>query len=223
MKQSNQVVFSTLILALFFSFVSNITISQVTDKDGNVYKTVIIGTQEWMVENLNVEHYRNGDPIPQVQDADEWAGLKTGGWCYYENKLSNGKTYGKMYNWYAVTDPRGFTPEGCHIPSEVEWKQLLDFLGGAKVAGAKLKATTLWTSIKQNDEVTNESGFTALPSGKRFKKGSFDNLGKWACFWSSTEVDSGNAISRYLSYGDFIVYRFEDSKSFGFSVRCVKD
>lgn len=194
--------------------------AQVTDKDGNVYKTVTIGTQEWTSENLNVEHYRNGDLIPQVQNKNEWLNLTTGAWCYYNNDSANGKTYGKLYNWFAVNDSRGLAPEGWHIPSDTEWTILTDFLGGA--VGGKLKATTLWQS--PNTEATNESGFTGLPGGGRGSNGRFDFIGKFCFFWSASEDVNGTKWNRNLRYNRSDVGR--DGGNYekdGLSVRCVRD
>ena len=219
MKQTNKVLIAILVFALIFSFGINKSISQVTDKDGNVYKTVTIGTQEWTTENLNVEHYRNGDPILQVQDPTEWSKLTTGAWCYYENNSENGKTYGKLYNWKAVNDPRGLAPEGWHIPSDAEWTKLTDYLGGEKVVGDKLKATTLWDS--PNTGATNSSGFTALPGGIR--GGNFDGFGKIGCFWSLSDYDYISAWGRGLEYGYSGVIRISLYKLNGVSCRCVKN
>lgn len=194
--------------------------AQVTDKDGNVYKTVTIGTQEWTSENLNVEHYRNGDLIPQVQNKNEWLNLTTGAWCYYNNDSANGKTYGKLYNWFAVNDSRGLAPEGWHIPGDTEWTILTDFLGGA--VGGKLKATTLWQS--PNTEATNESGFTGLPGGGRGSNGRFDFIGKFCFFWSASEDVNGTKWNRNLRYNRSDVGR--DGGNYekdGLSVRCVRD
>lgn len=188
-------------------------------------KSVIIGDQEWATENLNVEHYRNGDAIPQVQNADEWKNLSTGAWCYYENETSNGKTYGKLYNWFAVNDPRGLAPEGWHIPSDAEWTILTDFLGGKVVAGGKLKSTTLW--MDPNSGATNEIGFTALPAGIRRgllnEDSDFNNFGEGSGFWSSTKANTDNAWYRYLYsiYSD--LDRANDDMNYGLSVRCIKD
>jgi uncharacterized protein (TIGR02145 family) len=188
-------------------------------------KSVIIGSQEWAVENLDVEHYRNGDVIPQVQNADEWKNLSTGAWCYYENETSNGTTYGKLYNWFAVNDPRGLAPEGWHIPGDAEWNALIDFLGSKVAAGGKLKALTLWQ--EPNTGATNESGFTALPAGIRRgllnENNDFSNIGEGCGFWSSTDADSDNAWYRYLYsiYSDFD--RAIDDMNYGLSVRCIKD
>jgi len=196
--------------------------SQVTDKDGNTYKTVTIGTQEWTAENLNVEHYCNGDVIPQVQNADKWSNLTSGAWCYYDNKTSNGKIYGKLYNWYAVNDPRGLAPEGWHIPSDAEWTKLTDYLGGAKTAGEKMKSTSGWNA---GGNGTNNSGLTAFPGGCRSDQGGYYKVGKYGLFWSASEDGTKYAWYRYLSYDRSDVYRYYYPSNGwnGFSVRCVRD
>jgi len=207
------------IILINLLFAASVSISQVTDIDGNTYKTVIIGTQEWTAENLNVEHYRNGDVIPQVKNPDEWSKLTTGAWCYYDNDPADGKTYGKLYNWYAVNDSRGLAPEGWHIPSDAEWTQLIDFLGGEEIAGGKLKATTTWDS--PNRGATNESGFTAYQGNDRNFTGKF--LGGNSFFWSSSEDNDGNPMSYYLNFLGSDVNRHIGRKTCGFSVRCVRD
>jgi len=193
----------------------------IKDKDENTYKTVIIGSQEWMGENLTTEHYRNGDAIPQVQDKDEWMNLTTGAWCYYENNEENGKTFRKLYNWYALNDPRGLAPEGWHIPSNEEWTALTEFLGGTKDAGGKLKSTEFWDS--PNKGATNDSGFSALPGGFRYSSGNFNFLRKLGCFWSSTEFGSDYGWDRDLDNEDSDIYRNFSSKKVGMSIRCIKD
>lgn len=105
----------------------------------SIYKTATIGSREWMVENLNVDHYRNGDLIPEIRDFNVWDTIRTGAWCYYYNDSAYGNTYGKLYNWYAVNDPRGLAPEGCHIPSTDEWIKLTEYLGGEKQPVENLK------------------------------------------------------------------------------------
>jgi len=199
---------------------NNIT-SRITDIDSNVYKTVTIGTQEWMAENLNVEHYRNGDVIPQVQDKDKWSNLTTGAWCYYDNDPAKGKTYGKLYNWYAVNDPRVLAPEGWHVPSDKEWTKLTDYLGGESVAGGKMKATTLWNS--PNTGATNESGFTAFPSGVRDDIGYYNYIGEDGFIWSASEATDGTAWTYGLYFNGSGVFRGNYSKRRGSSVGCVKD
>jgi len=192
------------------------------------YPTVTIGSQVWMQKNLNVCKYRNGDDIPQVQDPTAWANLTTGAWCYYNNDTANGPVYGKLYNWYAVNDPRGLAPAGYHVPSDAEWSTLINFLdpnanGGDydNVAGNKMKATTLWTPYFGIN--TNSSGFTGLPGGYRFGNGTFYYIGNYGDWWSSSESSPANAWSRFLYYDDGGAYRSNDGKPSGFSVRCLRD
>src|ERR1035437_5591038 len=142
-------------------------VAQVTDKDGNSYNTVHIGSQVWMSANLNVSHFRNGDIITEAEDAGAWSQAgqeRKPAWCYYDSNPVNGRTYHKLYNWYAVNDKRGLAPKGWHGPSTLEWADLSDYLGGEGVAGGKLKATYGWLN---NGNGTNSSGFTGLPGGGR--------------------------------------------------------
>jgi uncharacterized protein (TIGR02145 family) len=204
------------------------TIGSVKDTDGNVYKTVKIGNQWWMAENLKVTHYRNGDQIPNRTDNDEWDS-GTGAYCSYNNDTTNFGIYGGLYNWFAVNDSRNLAPEGWHVPTDEEWQQLVDYLGGDTLAGGKMKFTgtitgdvDLWRGSNKGD--TNESGFSALPGGYRYSHGVFDGLGTNSYFWSSTESNGGNAWHRYLYYGNSIVYRHDsDWKQSGYSVRCIAD
>jgi uncharacterized protein (TIGR02145 family) len=191
------------------------------DKDGNSYTTVALGTQTWMAENLKTTQYHNGDFLFNVTDSVLWSSMTEGASCDYGNNPVNSNTYGKLYNFYAVGDPRKICPAGWHVPSDVEWTTLTTFLGSS--AGGKLKesGTAHWQS--PNTGATDESGFTALPGGFRFGDGTFYNLNLYACFWSSSEVTSISAWSRILSNNYDYVTREEDHKSQGFSVRCVKD
>jgi uncharacterized protein (TIGR02145 family) len=191
------------------------------DDSTTPYPTVTIGTQIWMQKNLNVCKYRNGDDIPQVQDATAWAALTTGAWCYYNNDTANGPVYGKLYNWYAVHDPRGLAPTGYHIPTDAEWTTLTTFLGGESVAGNKMKATTLWTSYAGITN-TNSSGFTGLPGGYR-PIGSFNVLGTNGFWWSASEADTTRAWYRTMNYNYDTAFRLFYGKEVGFSVRCIKD
>jgi len=193
-----------------------ITVSNIKNENG-----VKIGNQIWLTKNLDTEYYRNGDPIPQVQDAGKWSKLTTGAWCYFDNETSNGNNYGKLYNWYAVNDPRGLAPNGWHTPSDKEWTTLIKFLGGEKVAGGKLKATTSWNS--QNTGTTNSSGFTAFPGGCRNAIGNYNGIGKYGTFWSASESISVFAWLRNLYYDRSAVTRHLYSKQNGLSIRCVKD
>ena len=182
-------------------------------------QTVTIGTQAWTSKNLDVATYRNGDVIPQVQDASAWANLKTGAWCYYDNDASNGTKYGKLYNWYAVNDPRGLAPKGFHIPSDAEWTVLTDYLGGA-AAGTKMKSSFGWDS---NGNGTNSSGFAGFPGGYRLYDGTFSYIGRDGFWWSATEGNSDDAWVRYLNGSLGFVFRDGDDKRGAFSVRCLGD
>ena len=185
--------------------------------------TIVIGTQQWMRENLDVLTYRNGDIIPQVTDPTAWAALTTGAWCYYNNDVANGAIYGKLYNWYAVNDPRGLAPTGWHVPTDDEWTTLSTTLGGDAVAGGKMKVagTTRWTT--PNTGATNESGFAGLPGGFRSTNGSFYDVGSFGYWWSSTEDYATYAWLRDLLYINGVIDRASGSKRDGFSVRCLRD
>ena len=198
------------------------TTSAYLDNDGNTLATVVIGTQEWMQKNLDETKYRNGDVIPQVTDPTAWAGLTTGAWCYYANNTANGTVYGKLYNWYAVTDPRGLAPIGWHVPNNNEWTTLTDYLGGTTVAGGKIKSTLIWNS--PNIGATNSSGFTALPGGNRYYDGVFNNIGYDGYWWSATEVTgTSNAWILSIDYNYAYTNSYSNFKADGISVRCVKD
>jgi len=190
--------------------------------------TVVIGTQQWTDKNLDVLTYRNGDLIPQVKDATAWAALTTGAWCYFNNEPSGyGAIYGKIYNWYAVNDPRGLAPQGWHIPTDAEWTTLSTTLGGDAIAGWKMKTTgiTIWDS--DNTGATNESGFSALPSGRRYYAGTagyvFGFLGSQINFWSATSITIAAAGISFLTSGAGNLVRSDAPKKYGYSVRCVRD
>jgi uncharacterized protein (TIGR02145 family) len=184
----------------------------VSDIDGNIYNTVTIGTQVWMVGNLKTTKYRNGDPIPNVTDEIEWSNLTTGAYCNYENDISNVSAYGRLYNWYVATD--------------AEWTTLTNYLGGENVAGSKLKefGTTHWQS--PNNDATNESGFTALPGGDRFFNGPFNymtGMGFWLC-WADGALESAWGRSMVSGFGNVDRYNEPDYEASGAcSVRCIKD
>lgn len=182
---------------------------------------VTIGNQVWMRDNLDVTRYRNGDEIPQVQDPLLWNSLKTGAWCYYENRSENGVTYGKLYNWYAVNDPRGLAPQGWHVPTDTEWQQLVEATGGEKASGTKLKSMVLWKAPVVGAD--NSSGFTAIPAGYRSSNGDFHLMGTNASFWSATYNNGYAAWHRQLFNAYSAVYRVSSSKSLGLSVRCLRD
>jgi uncharacterized protein (TIGR02145 family) len=185
--------------------------------------TIQIGTQKWMNKNLDVAFYRNGDPIPQVTDPTAWAALTTGAWCYYNNDSTQGNKYGKLYNWYAVDDPRGLAPQGWHIPSDAEWTILETTLGGSTVAGGKMKeaGTLNWTI--PNTGGNNNSGFAGLPGGTRNGGGTFNSVGGNGYWWSATESATSTAWYRTLSYFNGTIHRNYANKRYGFSVRCLRD
>jgi uncharacterized protein (TIGR02145 family) len=182
---------------------------------------VQIGTQVWMTKNLNVSRYRNGDPIPQVNNPTQWANLTTGAWCYYNNNSANGLVYGKLYNWYAVNDSRGLAPVGWHVPSDVEWTMLVTFLDGESFAGSKLKSITLWTN--PNTGATNSSGFTGIPGGFRNELGTFFNILNFGFWWSRIDGGTTTAWNRCLIYNNSAVCGGFNYKLDGFSVRCLRD
>ena len=195
----------------------------VTDIDGNVYNTVTIGTQVWLVENLKVTHYNNGDPIPNVTDDTEWFNLTTGAYCDYNNIPDSSTTYGRIYNWYAVDDSRSLCPQSWHVPTNAEWTKLTTFLGGASIAGGKLKeaGTLHWNA--PNTGATNESGFTALPGSGRGDNGQFIGIGQYSTWYSSTEVNGGYSWHRGMSYTSSEVTDGYGPGMYGFSVRCIRD
>ena len=184
---------------------------------------VTIGTQIWTGCNLDVDVYSNGDSIPQVEDPTAWAALTTGAWCYWNNDPANGAIYGKLYNWYAVNDPRGLAPTGYHIPSRAEWTDIVTYLGGSFVAGGEMKETGLCHWNTPNTGATNSSGFTSFAGGYRNTIGSYLNIRATSNFWSYSEVDSSNAWFRNLSNLAPDATEGSNNKKFGFSVRLIKD
>jgi uncharacterized protein (TIGR02145 family) len=188
------------------------------------YEVIHIGNLGWMRNNLNVDHYSNGDIIPQVNDPQKWISLKTGAWCYYNNDSLLGAIYGKLYNWYAVNDPRGLAPSGWHIPNDLEWKTLILTLGDVQVAGGKMKEIGLTHWKEPNLGATNESDFSALPGGWRTPDdGIFDQMGLNGYWWSSMEDDNVNAWKLDLNYGNIRAGWYYYYKTSGFSIRCVLD
>jgi uncharacterized protein (TIGR02145 family) len=186
---------------------------------GQDFRTVKIGNQVWMVENLNVSTFWNGDPIPEVKSVEGWREAGKEGkpaWCHYESDLANGEIFGKLYNWYAVNDARGLAPEGWHVPTDEEWQELVDYLGGKDIAGNRMKSTGGW---KDDGIGSNRSGFYALPSGVRVSLGMFLNMGFTTSLWSSSE----DIICWSLSSWGSNAARLGSLKGSGFSVRCIKN
>lgn len=193
--------------------------AQMEAQDGKTYKTAKIGNQTWIAENLDVSVYRNGDTIPQVQDPKKWSSLKTGAWCYYDGKKESGEKYGKLYNWYAVVDPRGLAPEGWHVSTDADWTKLAEFLGGKIGSAARIKSTSGWN---RNGNGINETGFNALPGGTRSINEQYSFAGNYGFWWTSTEYDSFSGWNRFLGFSNTDINRSTGWKQFGSSVRCVK-
>jgi len=192
-------------------------------RDEKTYTSLNIGFQQWMDKNLDVTTYSNGDPIPYVTNPTAWAALTTGAWCYYNNDPSNNCIYGKLYNWYAVNDPRGLAPVGWHVPTDTEFATLITVLGGLSVAGGKMKVTGTATWVSPNTGATNTSGWAGLPGGLRNESGPFFDVGYISCWWSSTQGGADLAWARFLNYNDDNASGSNFTKSFGFYVRCVRD
>jgi uncharacterized protein (TIGR02145 family) len=195
----------------------------VVDIDGNVYQTITIGTQTWMASNLRVTHYRDGSLIANVTDNTAWAGLSTGAWCDYSNLADNGTKYGHLYNWYAASDSRNIAPVGWHVATDADWSTLTTYLGGEGVAGGKLKETGTSHWNGPNTGATNETGFSALPGGYRGYLGTFASVGNGGDWWSSSEYSITNAWYSYMNFDNSGLYRSNAPKTYGLSVRCVKD
>jgi uncharacterized protein (TIGR02145 family) len=193
-----------------------------TDQQDNIYKTIVVGNQEWMAENLKTSIYRNGEAIANVTDDNQWAGLTTGACCYYNNDTQYECPYGKLYNWYAVADPRNVCPTGWHVPTDAEWSVLINYLDSN--AGGKLKSSGLQYWFNPNQDATNESGFSGLPGGYRSGSvGNFGDVGGYGYWWSSTEYDTSSAWGRTLYYNVSSATRNFYFKELGVSVRCLRD
>jgi len=234
MKKKNQLLIFPLILMGMLLMLTNscekdekkddpVPDNTVTDIDGNVYNTVTIGTQVWMLENLKVTKLNDGTAIPLVTDKTSWLNLTTPGFCWYGNNEATYKnTYGALYNWYTVNTGK-LSPAGWHVPTDAELTTLTNYLGGESIAGGKLKetGTTHWQS--PNTGATNESGFTGLPGGMRNVPGFFYNIENSGIWWSSTEYDATNEWLSEADYNYGGFYKLNLVKTCGFSVRCVKD
>lgn len=212
------------------------------DIDGNNYPSLIINNKEWSAKNLSVSKYRNGDIIPQVQNANEWENLTTGAWCYYGND-SNNEPFGKLYNWFAVNDSRGLAPQGWHIPSDTEWENLKNYLISAgynydhSVSDDKLGRAIASTTFQEGTaspnggspaslpNLNNRTGFNALPAGARGSVGEFQWINKYSRWWSSTE--SGSVSGKFRDITGHLTFGLRDtgtaSKTSGMSIRLLKN
>ena len=202
------------------NFNPSVTYGSITDQDGNTYKTVTIGTQVWMAENLRTTKYRNGDPIPNVSIDTQWDNLISGAFCNYKNDLNYSNTFGFLYNWYAVNDGRNIAPEGWHVASRDEWETLIENV----TLGATLKETGTNHWHPPNSWTKNESGFTAIPAGVRYM--GFHQMGDGGHWWSTQEfTDLGfNDAWSFILGNDYKEHAFQhDYKTWGKAIRCIKD
>jgi uncharacterized protein (TIGR02145 family) len=200
----------------------NVIPTIVTDIDGNIYHTVSIGTQVWLVENLKTTKYNDNTAIPNVTVQADWGALTTPAYCWYgNNAASNKDTYGALYNWYVVNTGK-LCPSGWHVPTDSVFTILLTYLGGKSIAGGKLKepGTIYWTA--PNTGADNSSGFTALPGGYRSEM-AFQEKGTNGYCWTSTEFDATNVLSNGLTNDSKEAMKCFSSKACGASVRCIKD
>jgi uncharacterized protein (TIGR02145 family) len=209
---------TTKIIKGVYVFNTDLTYGSVTDVEGNIYKTILIGTQTWMAENLKTTKFNDGTIIPFIIDGTKWAGLSSPGYCWYN---SDSVSYGGMYNWYAVNSGN-LCPTGWHVPTDAQWTALSTYLGGENVTGGKLKetGTTHWYS---SITASNSSGFTALPGGYRTSGGDFSSIKRIGYYWTSTEASSTEVYFRDMSYNYTAMDKSSSSKLSGFSVRCIQD
>lgn len=189
-----------------------------TDKSNQIK----IGSEIWMSENLNVDKFKNGDPVPQAKTNEEW--LNAGEnqkpvWCYYENKEANGAKFGKLYNWFAINDKRGLAPEGWLIPKITDWEKLIQESEVETFPGKVLKSKEYWI---EDGNGTNENGFNAFPGGQRETSGNFSGFGEFGFWWVCEEDNSVAAWLFTMNYGSPSVSQSTSDKGVGFSVRCIK-
>jgi len=201
------------------------TYGTVTDVDRNKYKTIVIGTQTWMAENLRTTRYQNGDEIPNITDNTQWTNLTIGAYCNYNNtsNLDTIATFGRLYNWYAVGDSRNIAPKGWRVPSIADWSTLIEYLGGDTIASNKMKevGNVHWEDPFESD---NSSGFTALPGGSRYLSEGFDDdIGYYSVWWTSSEYNATLSGFLYLFYLSSNVNTGINYKVNGYSIRCIKE
>jgi uncharacterized protein (TIGR02145 family) len=201
--------------------------------DGYTYSSIVLGNgQEWMAENLRTTVYANGDPIPNITDSSQWSNLTSGAWVHYNNDIQNEYPHGKLYNWYAVADPRNACPTGWHVPSDAEWSSFINYLdpnadGGNNannIAGNKMKSTGAQYWQSPNSNATNESGFSGLPSGVRLAPNlDYNAMGIGTVYLSSTEYNTNENWNISLLSGFDSGTRAVRLKTGGASIRCLKN
>lgn len=224
-EYGNEIAFTTHILGIKFN--PDLIYGSLTDIEGGSYKTIPIGSQIWMAENLKTSEFNDGSGIPLVTDPASWSNLVTPAFCWFNNNDSIYKNiYGAYYNWFAVSSGR-LCPTGWHIPSDFDWQVLVDYLGGDQSAGSKLKEAGTNNWVFSNKDATNQSGFTGLPAGLRESTdGVFQGQGSFGGWWSATEVSAGPFGATWIRsiHGDTtVVGRSQIFKKDGFTVRCLKN
>ena len=198
-------------------------ISVVTDPDGNVYHSIGIGEQEWMLDNLRTSKYADGTSISLVTDNNTWAGLSiVGAYCWYNNNNVFENPYGKLYNWFAVNSGK-LCPTGWRVATDSDWTTLINYLGGSASAGGKMKEMAFNHWATPNTGATNTSNFSGLPGGLRYPDGSFSHLTLYGSWWSANEVNLNLASHFALDYDDANIDSAANSKQRGLSIRCIKN
>ncbi len=208
----------TFLLAVF-----SMNAQTVTDVNGNVYQTVVIGRQVWMAGNLKAISYRDNTSIPKVPNNTQWSNLTAGAYCWYNNdSLTYSQVYGALYNWKTVESGK-LCPAGWHVPAKAEYDSLSSYLGGSAIAGGKMKetGTSHWDS--PNTGATNSSGFSSVPGGYRNVAGTFDNLRSFGYYWTATESSATNAIHMLMLNSASQLNDYGAGKLNGYSVRCLRD
>jgi len=238
MKQPLWAITTLITLCLLFSLNIGKSNAQVTDFDGKVYKTIKIGTQIWMAEDLEVKHYNNGEPIPVIdcpreldnQKSEAWNGTRSGAMCIGKKPgrdvyVKGGRSTCTLYNWYALDDSRGLAPKGWHVPTKQEWLTLIDYLGGLEIAGNMMKSLNGWDT-KYASNGNNISGFSALPTGQRSEVGFYMGFSQYAWYWTATSEGAYYAHTLQLGWqtrNNSALMFGTDYRQSGLAIRCVKD
>ena len=208
---------------LYAQFNDKLTYGEVKDFEGNTYKTIQIGTQTWMAENLRTSTYSNGLPIENIIDHIEFGSYQNGAWVHFSNNPSYNIPYGKLYNWYAVINTNQICPSGWHIPTDSEWTTLTTFLGGESVAGGKMKSTGKEYWQAPNTGATNSSGFSGLPAGSGPSDPKLGSVGSYGIWWGLIGNVAAEPAFHRLSYNNKKIEHFNTSTSWGLSIRCIKN
>jgi uncharacterized protein (TIGR02145 family) len=204
----------------------DLTYGTMTDQEGNTYKTIVIGTQEWMAENLNTSIYRNGDTIPIGLTVSDWANsinIQLGVSAFYDNDSIYACPHGRLYSWFVCVDSRQLCPSGWHVPNDEEWEIIVSYLGGDDMAGNMMKTSSEIYWSGESVTGSNESGFSGTAAGRRFYEGFDDSYGEYAYWWSISESATNFSWSRSVSSLNSTINRISQYKHSGLSVRCLRD